>query len=258
MIASVARGDELVPPAARHQDRRRPAHLDVARHAPGFLAGLLVEADDEGLLAVVLVALQDHELVVEHRRGADADAEARDPAALPAPLQRAVEPVDVEALGPEVRVDQRAVRDRRRRGEAAALVARVVGGALPGGLLPQDLARLRVERQHRERLLAVGAHAVGMLEVLALHQVLDGLGAGHHVALDRRREEDAVAPDHGRRVPAPRDLRGPDDVLGRAPLERYGRVLRDAEPVRTAPLRPMRRRGCERRSRGREGGERAQ
>ena len=169
------------------------------------------------------------------------DAEARDPARLPAPLQVALEVVGVEPFRAEVGVDERAVGHGSGRREAAAAVARVVGRSLPGGPLPQDAAARGVERHHLEGVLAVGAHAVGVRELLALHDVLDGLRSGNDVALDGRRQEDAVAPHDGRRVAAAGDGGLPEHVLRRAPLERHARVARDSLSVGAAPLGPVRR-----------------
>jgi len=59
----------------------------------------------------------------------------------------------------------------------------------------RTLSVLRVEREQLERVPPVGAGRVGVDELLALRDVLDGLRAGHDVALDRRREEQAVPPD---------------------------------------------------------------
>src|SRR4029078_4209902 len=70
--------------------------------------------------------------------------------------------------------------------------------------------------------------------------------AGHFRALDRRREEDAIAPDHGRRMAAARNLRLPLDIdrrllrRRRRPDRRQILVGRDPQAVRPAPLRPLR------------------
>ena len=159
------RRHQLVAAAGADEDRRGPAELDLARRAPDLLARDLVERDDERGLALVLVALQDHDVLVEDGRGAHAHAEGRDAARPPLPGQVAVEVVRVDALGAEVRVDALAVGHRRGRGEAAAPVARVVGRSFPGHALPEDLAGARVEGQDLQRLLVVGADAVGMGEL---------------------------------------------------------------------------------------------
>ena len=89
--------------------------------------------------------------------------------------------------------------------------------------LPERLAVLRVEGEHLERVEMVGADAVGM--VVAGLEVEPQVNRGFVIvrrlaALDRRREEDAVLPDDGRRVTASGDGRLPRDVLVQAPIRR--------------------------------------
>ena len=169
-----------------------------------------------------------------------AHAHGRDAAQLRLPEQLAVEVVRVQALRPEPRVHALAVHDRRGRGEAAAAVARVVGVALPRGLLPQHLPAVGVHRQHLQRLRAVGAHAVGMRRTPCPRRGASRAGEAGlaDVALDRRGQEDAIAPHHRRRVAAAGDGRLPQHVLGRAPRERQAGLGRDALAVRAAELRP--------------------
>src|SRR5581483_1496877 len=53
------------------------------------------------------------------------------------------------------------------------------------------------------------------------------------------REKDPVVPDYGRRVAAPRQLRAPDDVLGRPPSDRQALGAGVALSRRTAETRPL-------------------
>ena len=90
-----------------------------------------------------------------------------------------------------------------------------------------------------ERVLAVRPDPVGMDELLAVHDVLDRLRARNHVALDGGGEEDPVAPDDGRGVPAPRQLRLPEHVLGVGPFEGDAGLARHPLALGPAELRPV-------------------
>ena len=63
----VAAGDQLLLAVVLNHDRRRPARLHRPLALPDFLAGCGVERDDEGVVATVLVGLDDEQTAGEHR-----------------------------------------------------------------------------------------------------------------------------------------------------------------------------------------------
>src|SRR5438105_4556009 len=65
-----ARGDELVVIADPYQERRRPASPVGTRRSPDFPAGRAIERDDEGAGTHFLIALENHQILVQHRRRA--------------------------------------------------------------------------------------------------------------------------------------------------------------------------------------------
>ncbi len=210
----------------------------LTRH--DLLAVLGVEGDQERLLALVLVGLDEDAAPRQHGRGADAHADGLDVADVARPELVAREIVDVESGRSEVGEDALAVgRDGGRR-ERAHLVPVVVHGPVVGDLRPGDGAIRAVDRDHLERVPAIGAQRVGMLELLTFHHVRRRLDAGKDLALDGGGEEDAVAPHHGRRMAAALDLGLPLDVAaGRGvPLEWDVGGSGDAGAARAAPLRP--------------------
>ncbi len=218
---------------------RAPADLDGSLGVPDFLAGLLVVGHERRVVAVVLVALDDHQVLVEDRRRAGAEPERRE-GRDGLPREVALGVVRVEAFGTEVGEDHGAIGHGRRPGEAAAPVARVEDRPFVGGPVPEDLAGGGVDSEHLERVLLVGGDAVGVDPVLFLPiAVLDGSLAGHDVALDDGGQVDAVAPDDRRGHPGPGKLSLPGDVLVRRPFGRRLGVGRHALPARSTPLGPV-------------------
>ena len=228
---------QLDAPPGIDEDRRRPGDLHVALRPPGFLARALVVGDDRRTLAVVLVALNDHEVLVQNRRGARTHAKRRK-VLHDLPRELAVHAVGVETLGTEVGEHHFPVGGRRRSGKAAGAVARVVDRPLVRGLLPDRLAVLRLDRQHLERVVPVCRHAVGMHPGLPFHRVLDGLPARQHFPFHGRGHEQAVAPHRRRGMPGGhRHL--PAHVAVRLPLGWNPRLARNPLSARPAPLRPV-------------------
>ena len=218
----VAVGDELGSPRRRHDDGRGPAGFDGSRRPPRFLARLDVVGQQQRLLPLVLVALDDDEVLEQDRRGARAHPEQRKLADVGLPLEVAVDVVAVQALGPEVGHDHRAVGDHGRRGVAAAAVPVVEHGALVGGAFPQHGATCQVKRQHLHRVELVDAHAVGVHPRLAFHHVHGRLVVGWGRApLDVRGQEDARTPDDGLRLPIARKGCLPRHIARGAPLGRH-------------------------------------
>ena len=245
MTNSLPAATSSSPRARGHERRRRPGHRGRPLRLPHRLAGLGVERGDERRLAAVLVALQDDQVLVEHRRARRAHAQRLDVADVDLPQQLAGEVVGEDALGAEVGEDPGAVGDRRRRGVAAPLVPAVVDRPLVGHLLPAHRAGVERQRDHLVGVLPVGAQRVGVHELrgrlagVLLEQVDRGLGARQRLAFDRRRQKDVVAPDDWRRVAEPGNGGLPRDVGRRAPGRRQRRLVRDALAVRAAELRPV-------------------
>ena len=204
------------------------------------------------MVAVVLVALDDHEIPVEDRRRARAQSERGEGGhRLPGEVTLCV--VGVEALGTEIGVDHRAVGYWRRPGETAPAVAGVEDRPFVGRAIPEDLAGRGVECHDLERMLLVGGDAVGVNPVLFLSlTVLDGPLTRDDVAFDDGGEVDAVAPDNRGGHPCPRKLSLPHDVLVRSPFGGYLSVRRYALPAGPAPLGPVL--GCRRRDRSSQNG----
>ncbi len=137
------------------------------------------------------------------------------------PLRRAVDVERVDAARLEIRVHLLAVGRHRRRGVGVLPVPIVVHRPVVGGALPRDAAGLRVDGEHLERVRVVDVDGVGVdvagLQVVA--EVDRRLAAGDLFTLDRRRQEDAIAPDDRRRMAASRNLGLPLDVrVGRPRL----------------------------------------
>ncbi len=223
---------------------RAPADLNGSLRIPDFLAGCLVVGHERRVVPVVLVALDDHEVPVQHWRRAGAEPESREGRRrLPGEVALGVK--GVEAFGTEVGVDHGAVGHRGRPGEAAAPMARVEDGSFVGRPVPEDLAGGGVEGEHLKGVLLVGGNAVGVdpVELLSL-LVLDGPLTGHDVALEHGGQVDTVAPDNRRGHPRPGQLSLPGDVLVGRPLGRRLGIGRHALPARPTPLRPVL--GCHR------------
>ena len=228
-----------------HQDRRGPAGLDRPRRLPHLLAGLDVVGQQQRLLALVLVALDDHQVLEQHRRGAGAHAQQRELADVGLPLQVAVDVVAVQAFGPEVGHHHRAVGDHGRGGIAAAAVAMVEHGAVVGGALPQHGARGQVQRQHLHRVELVDADAVGVHPGLAFHHVHRRLVVGRGwPALHVGGQEDARAPDDGLRLAVARKGCLPGHIARGGPFRWQVLLVGDALSGKAAPLRPV---GCRKR-----------
>src|ERR1700730_10507741 len=104
----------------------------------------------------------------------------------------------VQTLRAEVGIDMTAICRRSGRGIAALAVPIIVDCALVCGSFPQLLASVAVYAQHLERVLVIGAYAVGMLVGLAVILVLYCFCSGDCLALDVSREKDLVAPDNRR------------------------------------------------------------
>ena len=157
------------------------------------------------------------------------------------PRELAAQVVGVETFGAEEGVDHLAVGGGRRGGVGALAVAVVVGRALPGGLLPQDLARVAVERDDLEGVLAVGADAVGVLPLLAPRSCASAAFApgttGPSTAVVTKTR---LPQTTGLEWPLPGSGRLPADVLRLAPLLGQALLGRDARAVGAAPLRPVR------------------
>ena len=200
------------------------------------------QRDQERVL--LLVALHDHQVLVEDRRAGRAPLVARvvvgadvEAPEVALPLEVAREVVGVEPLRPE-EGDHVAPVGRRRRVRVGGLdVPLLLRHSRVGGALPLDLAAALVEAQHLplvlRDVLGSGARAVE-----------PRLERGIRPRRDRRRDEHLVAPHHGARVREAGDARLPEDA-GRAvavPRVRQVRAVRDARRVPPAELRPAARR----------------
>ena len=145
--------------------------------------------------------------------------------------------VHVERIGAEVAetdVDVLAVRRRGFGGVGALLVPRERREPDRDGPLPQDVAGLEVEAVDQPVVVdrrRIRAPARGVEARLRLLEVADG---------GDRRQEDAVAPDHGARPAEAGDVRHPLDVLGRAPrLGQVGVVRNGGVHGGAAEVRPV-------------------
>src|SRR4030095_7756759 len=177
-----------------------PADLDRTFRLPDFLPRLLVVGDDDRVVAVVLVALDDHEVLIKERRRTGAEAERRK-LLDDLPYQLAGRVIGIETFGAEVGKDHRTVGRGRWTREAALPMPVVVDRSFVRRLIPENLAGLHVEGEHLESVFLVAGDAVGVLPLLAALHVGDGRRAGHHLALDHGRQVDAIAPHDRRRVP---------------------------------------------------------
>ena len=227
-----AADDDLCALAVRDDDRRGPRGDLVAFDFPAFLARALVESDEEGLPLVVPV--DDQRVAVQGGRAALA-VRVLDPhvAQVGLPHQEALQVEGVESARAEEREHVLAVRHGRARGEAGREVRAFVRQLLARRTLPQDLARGAAERQHAEALATRDRRIVvraGRQVRRRFELVTDG---------DRRRQEQALAPDHRRRVTAAGKGDLPAHVLILAPG--HGRIGVGREPgrERAAPRRPV-------------------
>ena len=237
-----ARRDELDAVAGADDERRRPAPPRRPIAAPHFPAVAAIERHDERAGAHLLIVLEDDELLEQHRRRPRTHAGLGDAAERLLPQQVAVEVEHVQAGRFEVGVDGRPVgRDCRRRVGVLAMAV-VVHRAVVDRPLPQLLAAARVVGQRLERVEAVDADAVGMqvpgLEI-ETEMVRSSVPFRRLSTLDRRRQEDAIAPDDRRRVAAAGNGCLPGDVLPGRPVLGIRRAARDAEAVRSAPAGPV-------------------
>ena len=199
--------DQLVVIADADGDRCAPPDLRVARRAPQPLTGRLVERGHERIRALILI--EDDAVLVEQRRAGRPvvvvhAADSRVPDLLAGHVDRH------QPAAAERGVDALTVGGHRRR-RIAVLVVRPVGGPGGHGRFPLPLSVAAAIRQNRRLAAVVGG----------------------------RGEEDPIAPDHWRRVPAARNRHLPDDVLRRRPRVRV-RVPLDQPLARgTAPSRPV-------------------
>ena len=97
---SLPLGDELVPRPGPCDHRRRPVRLNGARRAPDLFARPFVQRDDERTLAVVIVALENHEILVEDGRTTGAHPEGADRTRACFPRQPSFEVVRVDPSEP--------------------------------------------------------------------------------------------------------------------------------------------------------------
>src|SRR5207302_1291970 len=123
----------------------------------------------------------------------------------------AVQVIAIETGRAEADDDALAIRDRRRLGIEPRLEGRLVGLVLDVAL-PEFLA-----------VLAVETHQRPLVPLL----------------VERLRDEDAIAPDHRRRVSRARQFHLPADILGGAPGERQPLLRRVAVAARATEARPV-------------------
>ena len=146
-----------------------------------------------------------------------------------------------------------AVGHRCRRRQVVLLVKIGVRARRAGLVLPHPLAVRSPERLDDEPdrgRIPIGTGAIGLRTSAANRGLALGerafvarqLGMPASVdwrAADLRGDDDAIAPDDGRRVAEPCDRRAPGQVLVRAPRRRQTGLLRHAPTGRAAPLRPV-------------------
>src|SRR5262245_53713068 len=162
---------------------------------PNLFSVSLVERDDERFFAVVLVALQDHQIFVEHWRGPIPHALRGDGPERLFPDELAAEVVAVEAFGAEPGVDAASIRRRRAVGISGLAMAVVVDAPIVRRPLPQEFSASAVETEYFQGMSPVGPNAVRVDVNLAFQLMLRRLRAGDDLALDGRRQENPVAPD---------------------------------------------------------------
>ena len=230
------RGHELRSQVVLPDERRRPVlALLVALDLPHLLAGVLVEGGEERAGGVVVDDVQP--VVVEDRRRGGPHLQQRVvDVELPGPdgLAAHVERGDL-ADGPEVDVHAPPVGDRRLRREAVLQMPlagrrRAVELALPPGAAGVEVDGIEQPAMRVQRGLRPVLHA-------RVVQTLDRLGLV--AGADRGGQEDVVARDHRRAPGQSRNIDGPDDVIGLAPVLRQIRIVGDDARGRSPELQPV-------------------
>src|SRR5262245_35956058 len=207
------RHNEFVAIADLDDDRRAPGAEDRAIDGglvglPDGLASALVERDQESL-GLARAVEDDEQILVENRAGPVAPARL-DCAEVALPELLAGEVIGDDASRREVGKDGFAVGDGGG-GAGRILLVRCLDEVARDVLLPELLAVLAIEGDDRAPLAAV-----------------ESLG-----------EEDAVAPDDGRRVARLWQRHLPAHVLRRAPGEWQVLFRGDAVAARAAPWGPV-------------------
>src|SRR5687767_4934882 len=147
----IATHDHLGAAGGLSKNRRRPTALHWTANAPDFVACLLVQRGHERVSSVeFLIAKQDHQILVEHRRGDDPQAHSRDASETLLPNQLAVEVVAVEAFRSEIDMHVLPIRDWCRRGVCSAAMAVIVDRAFVRGSLPLNFAGIAVKTEDFE------------------------------------------------------------------------------------------------------------
>ncbi len=227
--------DDLQASAGLDDERSGPRRHLITLAPPTRLSGPLVQHLDERWPLVIPV---DHERVaVNDRRRALAEAAAcRHVAEVTLPQLPAVEVVAVDTARAERDEERLAVGCRRRRCVVVVRVAPLLRQLLRRLSLPEDLPRPAIETEHGEAVVvARELDPEGTTRLLLgwRHAIIDPVG------LDRREDEDAVAPDDRRRAPLAGDLGLPDDVAIDTPLDRRIAVRSHTVGRRTSPLVPV-------------------
>src|SRR5688572_1553287 len=88
--------------------------------------------------------------------------------------------------------------------------------------LPDNLPRLSIKTNDFESMLTVGAHGIRMNEVSAVQELMrdSRFCSGNHIAIQRSRQKDLIAPNDRRRVTTARYRGLPLDVFSGAPFDR--------------------------------------
>src|SRR6266508_2433753 len=237
----VAADDQLSALRGFDDDRRRPAYLNRTFDAPDLFARLFIQCGHERVLAVeLLVAKQDQQILVQHRRSPHAHSYCADVTERLFPDQLAVEAVAIDGFRTEIGIDVFAVGDGGGSGVIAALMAVVVDAAFVRGLLPQYLPGVAVEAERLEGVELVHPVPIVMRELFIADYSLGRLVArGFGAAFDVSGQENFFAPDDRLRKSLTGDRRLPQNVLRHVPFSRRIFVVRNALGVRAAPLRPV-------------------
>ena len=204
---ALAADDELVVVADPDRHGRPPADALAAGGPPDLLAGRGVVGGDEAVAPLILI---DDELVAVEQRRARRPVVVGDAAHLGVPEQGAVEVERRHTAAAERHVHPLAVGGGSGRCRSVLAVHRLPWPGRHLGL-PQQRTVAASIRQHVETAAAVPS----------------------------RRQEDAVAPDDGRRVAASRYRRAPDDVVGGAPAIRVPGVRDETLAGRSSPAGPV-------------------
>src|SRR5205085_4620559 len=231
--------DQLRSCRAAHEYWCGPTDLHLPWRLPNFLPRLLVERHDEGRRAILFITLHDHEVVEENRRRAGPHANCAEISERCFPRELAFEVVSVETFGTEERVDQPAVSCRSRGCIRTLPVTIVVGRALPGSRLPEELSTVAIQAEDFEGVFVIRPDAVRMQKLSVSVHVLHSFRPWHDGSFNRGCQEHSVAPNDRRRMRSPLDRGLPLDVPGRTPFQRQVLFVRNTGAIRTTPLRPV-------------------